>query len=148
MGTGVVDAATTGGTPLLIFSLAAAGLIITVLMGLVIWFVKDRVKSRRQYEDLLEKRLSSGAETMQNLKLSVEQLQTKFVEHLGALLKREDFNSYTREHDREHNRLDDKVADVRERYGKLAERLESSVKSMSRMLAKLIKVNNLEGEDI
>lgn len=139
---GIVKAAANGGPQLLIFSLSVASVVIVVLIGVLVWFVKDRVKARRRYEELLEKRLASGSATMQNLKLSVEQLQTKFIEHLGTMLKRSDFNDYRKEHNREHDRLDDKVADIRERYAELAQRVDAGIRSMSNMLSKLVKVNN------
>ncbi len=63
MGTSsVVSAAVAGGESMLVFSLAVAGAIIVLLLAMVIWFAKDRVKARRLYEETLEKRLSSGAD--------------------------------------------------------------------------------------
>lgn len=140
MNTTLVGAAASGGNPLLIFSLAVSGVVIFVLLALVVWFAKARMKARQLYEGTLEKRLASGAETMQNLKIAVEQLQTKFVENLTGLMQREDFEGYRTEHNREHDRLDDKLADVRERYAELAQRVDAGLKSMSSMLSKLVQI--------
>jgi hypothetical protein len=79
----IAQVAADAGTPVLVFSLVITGTIIALLLALVAWFAKARVKSRQRYEELMERRLSSGANTMHNLNISVEQLQTKFVEAIG-----------------------------------------------------------------
>jgi len=138
----LVDAAAKGGDSLLVLALAVAGVVISVLFVIVVWLVKDRLAATRRRDDTLEKRLSAGAQTMESLKISVEQLQTKFVELIGELMKRDDFESYRKEHTREHDRLDDKVSDVRERQVELTQRVETSLKSMTSMLSKLVSLNN------
>lgn len=154
MGTSsVVSAATTGGTPLLIFSLAVAGIVIVLLLALVVWFAKSRIKARQQYEATLEKRLSSGASTMQTMKLSIEQLQTKFVESMHKLLDRNDFKDYVRDHSDDHDKLDDKLADTRERYMELKQsiaemdaKMEARLAFMTDLLSKLVKLGHQEDE--
>lgn len=148
MGTsGVVDAAASGGNALLVFSLAVAGAIVLLLLGLVAWFVKDRVQSRKRYEELLEKRLAAGADTMHNLKLAVEKMQTKFVESIGQLLSEEKFDSYCREHRSEHDRLEERIAILRESHAELKQdiravgtQVDASMKSVSGLLSKIVKV--------
>lgn len=148
MGTsGVVDAATSGGDALMVFSLAVAGALIALLLGLVAWFTKDRVNSRKRYEELLEKRLSAGADTMQNLKVAVEKIQTKFVEAIGALLSEEKFDGYCKEHRAEHDRLEERIAILRESHAELKQdiravgtQVDASMKSVSGLLSKIVKV--------
>lgn len=144
---GVVSAAASGGNELLVFALAVAGAILLLLLGLVGWFAKDRVNSRKRYEELLEKRLSAGADTMQNLKVAVEKIQTKFVEAMGALLSEEKFDSYCREHRAEHDRLEERIAILRESHAELKQdiravgtQVDASMKSVSGLLSKIVKV--------
>lgn len=147
----VVGAAAAVGTPMLVFSLAVSGAIIAVLLALVAWFAKARVKGRQRYEELLEKRLSSGADTMHKLNISVEQLYTKFVEAMGELLPTKAFDAYRKEHHQEHDRLDDKLASTREQHAELKQsiaevgvRVESGLAAMTDLLAKLVKIEDRE----
>ena len=124
------------------------------LLAIVFWMAKDRMKARKQYEATLEKRLSSGADTMNRIRLAVEQLQTKFVEHLGEMMKRTDFDAYRTEHNKEHDNLENKVSEVkdrlsevRERAGGLGERLDGSIAAMSGMLATLLNRKLKEVQD-
>jgi chromosome segregation ATPase len=145
----IAQVAAEAGTPVLVFSLVITGTIIALLLALVAWFAKARVKSRQRYEELMERRLSSGANTMHNLNISVEQLQTKFVEAIGKLLERKDFAAYCQEHSREHDRLDDKLSDTKKQHAELKQsiaevgvRVESGLAAMTDLLAKLVKIED------
>lgn len=144
----VTTAAASGGQPMLIFALAVAGAIVVLLLGIVGWFARDRVQSRKRYEELLEKRLSAGADTMQNLKIAVEQIQTKFVEAIGKLLSEEKFYAYTKEHRSDHERLDERISALRESHAELKQdiravgiQVDASMKTVSGLLSKIVRVD-------
>ncbi len=64
----------------LVFVLSVAGVLIAGLFMLLWWFVRDRMRQRDKKEDLLDKRLGAGSETMQRMTSRIEQMQTNQVE--------------------------------------------------------------------
>lgn len=144
----VVDAAAGGGESLLIFSLTVAGVMIFLLLATVVWFGKARIRVRERYETTLEKRLSAGTDKMAQQTIAIEQLQARFIELLGEMLKRQDFEEFRKEHKREHERLGDKVDGIQLRSAELAQRVESGIHSMKSMLSSLVddKLRRVEGE--
>jgi len=149
----VVAAAAAGGEAVLIFALSAAGVIIVSLLGLVGWFARSRIKSRERYEETLEKRLAAGAKTMEALKISFEQLQTKFVEAMGDLLKESAFGEYRREHKVDHDRLEERMTALREAHAELRQdilgvgvKVDSSVQAMSHLVSRMVELKGASNE--
>ena len=138
--TDVVQAAVDSGPATLIFTLTVAGIIISVLLGVVIYFVRERVKSRQRYEEVLEKRLSSGSETMQQLKVDLEKLHSVFIEYFARVVSEIDFKEYKREHKEEHCKLEKEIDGVRTSFYELKEGLTSIDQKMD---AKFESLNNI-----
>jgi hypothetical protein len=144
---GVVNAAAQGGTPVLILSLSVAGVLIVLLLGLAGWLVRDRLKSRARYEELLEKRLSDGAQTMRALKDEIAQLSHNFLSQLGKAITEEKFDAYCHGHETEHTDLDRRVEGLKDLNHELRESMvgmRASLDAFNRILAQLVEVGRIK----
>lgn len=127
--------------------LSVAGVLIVGLCSVLWWFVRDRMKARERKEDLLERRLSSGAQTMQSISSEIKNIQTMQVQQAADFVRKQDFNGYKKEHDDQHKALDKKLDAMRAGQGELKSalaqmgaRVESGLKSMTDMLAKVVTI--------
>lgn len=150
----MTEAAVAGGTATLVLALTIAGAVITLLLAVLVFFVRDKIRQRKQYEDNLEKRLSGGTETMKelaqsiaSLRISIESVQREYVDRLSKLVTAERFDAYCRDHDRIHDRLEGRLVDLTDQHSALVQRVELGIKGMSNSLAKLVEWKMTEAEN-
>jgi len=147
--TSAANIAAEGGLPLLIFSLIISGVIIFVLASLLWWFTKERIHARHRLDEARERRLANGAETMQRLKLEIEQLHKTFLDALAQFISVPQFSEYRRGHEAEHNDIKKQMELIREsQYEMVSEirgvgaRVEGSLKSVSGLLSQLVEIKH------
>jgi Tfp pilus assembly protein PilN len=140
-----------GGITTLLFSVA--GVLILGLCSILWWFIRDRMKTRERKEDLLERRLSSGAQTMQSIATEVKNIQTMQIKQAADYVLRQDFNGYRKEQEEKLEKLwrnldEMKIGqgDLKTALAQMGTRLESGMKSMADMLAKVIKIPTDPGD--
>ena len=97
----------------LIFVLSIAGALIAALGTILWWFIRERMKAREQKEDTLERRLSSGSETMQRITTRIEALQNNQVEQFAKVVPQATFENYCATHKEDHKELDKRVHELR-----------------------------------
>jgi septal ring factor EnvC (AmiA/AmiB activator) len=141
----VTEAAAQGGSATLVLALSISSVVITLLLGVLALFVRDKLKQNQQYRENLENRLKGGTETMKELaqsvnsvRLSIESVQREYVERLANLVTRSNFEAYCRDHERIHNRLEDRLVEISDQQDQLVQRVELGIKGMSQTLAKLV----------
>lgn len=124
---------------------------IVMLLTTCAWLLKDRMRKAEKKEDLLEKRLSSGSETMHRLLMSLERLQASQVDARARLLSTEAFGAWEKEHVVEHQEMSKDMAklnegqtDLRVEIAGLGERIEGKLSAMSSLMAKKIEVRDAD----
>jgi uncharacterized protein HemX len=134
-----------GGITTLLFSVA--GVLILGLCSVLWWFIRDRMKTRERKEDLLERRLSSGAQTMQSIATEVKNIQTMQIKQAADYVLRRDFNGYRKEQEEKLEKLWRNLdemktgqGDLKTALAQMGARLESGMKSMTDMLAKVVTI--------
>jgi len=147
----VVDAAASGGDSVLVLSLSVAGVVIVLLVAVLAWLLKDRLRARQRYEELLEKRLSSGSETMHQLRIQIEQMQATFLEQLAQMASNDKVDDYIKTHSEKHDTIDrrfDNMKDIHhelsERMTALTQKVETGLESMTKMLGQILEVKGCE----
>jgi len=142
-----VTAVTAGGDPMLVLGISVAGFVIVGLLGVVGWLVRSRFKSRERYEELLEKRLADGAQTMRALKDEIATLTTNFITQLGKAITEEKFDAYCHGHETEHNDLDRRVEGLKDLNHELRESMvgmRASLDAFNRILAQLVEIGQVK----
>ncbi len=131
----------------LYFVLGIAGVLITALFGLLWWFIRDRMRQKEKKENLLDKRLSSGSETMQRMTSRIEQMQNNQVEQLAKVVGRDTFDSYCDEHKEDHRALDETVGElrkgqeaVRDDVKAFGTKLTTGIETMTGLLGKVVTI--------
>jgi len=145
----VTSAAATGGVPMLVFALSVAGALILMLVGVVGWMFKSRVKSRERYEELLEKRLADGAVTMRALKDEIAQLSNNFLNQLGKALPAEKFDAYQASHEVVHEAVDRRMDELKDLNNDLKVSmagLRATMDALNRILARIVDVDGAPGK--
>ena len=138
----------------LIFVLSLAGALISALCFLLWYFIRERMKQRDKKEDLLDKRLSSGSETMQRMTARIEQMQNNQVEQFAKVVPQATFENYCNAHKEDHKQLDDRVEElrrgqeaVRDDVRGFGTKLDAGLGTMTTMLAKIVTIPKDEKEE-
>lgn len=137
----------------LTFVLAIAGTLIFALSALLWWFIRDRMKQRGKKEDLLDKRLASGSETMQRMTSRIEQMQNNQVEQFAKVVPQEIFEKYCVAHKEDHIVLDRRVeqlhqgqAAVQNEVRAFGAKLEAGIDTMTGLLSKIVTIPTDPGD--
>jgi len=129
------------------FLLGTCGATILLLLAVVAWFVKDRLRKSEKKDDALERRLGSGSEAMERIRIAIERLQTSQVEASTKLLSLTQFDEYRKEHGDTHKDLDARITelcsgqdDLRRDITGVGDRIEGKIEAMSDLLSKKVTV--------
>ena len=130
------------------FLLGTCGATILLLLAVVAWFVKDRLRKSEKKDDALERRLGSGSEAMERIRIAIERLQTSQVEASTKLLSLTQFDEYRKEHGDTHKDLDARITelcsgqdDLRRDITRVGERIEGKIEAMADLLSKKVTVD-------
>lgn len=124
----------------LTFALSVAGALI-LLLGSVIWFVVKR------FITTLDKRLSSGSETMQRIQIAIERMQQSTLEQSTRLMSCTQFEQYVSAHGKAHQDLEKEVSgikdiqrDIQDGMNILGSKVDLIPQTISRMLAGVVTI--------
>jgi len=127
--------ANSGDVALIYVVIAVSAGIIVVLTTLVWFFIRARMSARDRREELLEKRLSSGAEAMQRISQEVVSLQKQlndyrkeYYETVSKLMEKSEFREYKRDHEKSHEMLNNIMGQIT-KTGEHQERMIEEVRS-------------------
>ena len=127
--------------------LSTCGATILLLLAIVAWLIKDRLRKSEKKDDLLEKRLSAGSETMHQITVTLKDLQAAQVNASATLLSLTQFDEYRREHGKTHSNLDEQIKricasqdDLHLEIKGVGDRIEGKIEAMSDLLSKKVTV--------
>jgi len=128
------------------FALAVAGALILILLSIIAWFARSRVKARERYEELLEKRLQAGTQTMGALKSEISDMQSRFLVEFAKVVTEAKFDSYCHGHEVVHAELNHKIDGLRELQQEWRESLTETkayTQALNKILAQMIEVGSV-----
>lgn len=124
--------ASSGDQALIYVVIAVGGALILVLASLLWYFIRARMLAKDRRDELLEKRLSSGAEAMQRVGQEVTSLQKQlndyrkeYYETVSKLLEKSEFREYKRDHEKVHATLEALVTQMGNSLGQITGNLEN-----------------------
>ena len=132
---------------ILVFILSIAGVLITGLLMLLWFFVRERMRQKEKTEDLLNKRLGAGSETMNRMIARIEVMQNNQVEQFAKVVPQETFENYRVTHKEDHTILDRRIeqlhqgqADVQNEVLAFGAKLEAGIDTMTGLLSKIVTI--------
>lgn len=144
---------------LLLFALVLAGSVITILVLVVAYLVKDKLKAYRQQWDKLEARLSAGAETMKQIREEqhrdregFSQLNSKLQNIISEFYERfvdcRTFDAFQEKLDERVRVAESKVEHYGLQLGAIKDQLGKVEKQLDNMMDLLSKIITVGGRNI
>jgi len=141
---------------ILIFILSVSGALIVGLAVLLWWFIRERMAQREKKEDLLDKRLGAGSETMQRMTARIEQMQGAQLSQFATVVHQEKFDGYLEEHKVDHKEIDNRIDAIHQGQDKIHDevqsigvRLDAGMDTMTGLLGKIVVISRgPEEEDL
>ena len=139
----------------LIFVLSISGALIVGLAVLLWWFIRERMAQREKQQDLLDKRLGAGSETMQRMTARIEQMQGVQISQFATVVHQEKFDGYLEEHKVDHKEIDNRIETIhhgqdriRDEVREVGARLDAGMSTMTGLLSKIVVIpGNVEDEE-
>lgn len=122
------------------FALSLSGVVLTALVAVVVWLVRDRIAARRRYDATLEKRLQAGSGKMEQLERELRSLQERLIEIAADRISQAQCTSHRAELRCQMDRIQEASIDVRTSIVRLEGRVEEGFRQVSRLLMGLVRV--------
>lgn len=122
------------------FALALAAVLLTALVAVVVWLVRDRMDSRRRYDATLEKRLQSGAGKMERLETDLRAVQIQALEMANRLVSHDQCRDCKRDMLSAICKVGDSSGELQSAVLRLEGRADEGFRQVSRLLSGLVRV--------
>lgn len=128
------------------FVLGIAGVLVLVLGSVLWWFIRDHMRAREKREDLLEKRLSSGSETMQRITAQLDTIQTRQVQQAAEFLRVDTFKKYCEKQDKVIDEVQTQMQEQGQILAGMAKRIDTGIETMTNLLARVVTIPTDPGD--
>jgi methyl-accepting chemotaxis protein len=157
--------------PWVVFAFLVATVIVGLLFRFVVWYarqqlakidvyadrltsVNQRLDARDRADDLLERRLEAGAESMREIKQQLETTRTMVIDLTSNYTRVAEYERYRHDHDERHREIDGRLTAIEAATNKLVgrieaigDRVESSLADFRGVLAKYVHVPREAADD-
>lgn len=128
------------------FILGIAGVVLLVLGSVLWWFIRDHMRAREKREDLLEKRLSSGSETMQRIAAQLDNIQTRQVAQAAEFVRVDTFEEYCTKQDKVIYTVQEQMREQGQILAGMARRIDTGIETMTNLLARIVTIPTDPGD--
>jgi hypothetical protein len=134
----LVQAASGGSTQA--FALALGAIVLSALVAVVVWLVRDRLDARRRYDSTLEKRLQAGAGKMERLETEVRALHIQAIEMSGRLVSQDHCRDCKRDMMGAISKVSDASDEMKSAVLRLEGRADEGFRQVSRLLSGVVRI--------
>lgn len=129
------------------FALALAGVLITALIAVVVWLVRERIEARKRYDETLEKRLQAGSAKMETLERDLRAVQTRALEASARLVNQDQCAECKREIRSGIDRVAETSRELTTSTLHLGGRVDEGFRQVSRLLSRIVRIPRGPGEE-